>query len=518
MGKLGTSHRLLGNSAWNAAAFLLGVGLNLLILPFVISQLGIAAFGVAGLVTACVTPAQAFTSSLALSTARELARRLAPGEREDARRFFATSLLLALGIGGSIVMILCAGGPPLARLVFHLGSEAADDLTLAFVFGAGGWLCQCLSAVFLALFTARQDYFRISSINILGTIVMTAAVLGFVPSSPKASTYLGCQALGFAVSLLAAFAVSRRELGRWLARPALHRDPLADLVKVGAWQLAAQGGGLIAGQADRYLLGALLAPHFVGFYTVAQRLEEAVYVGILRIGEILFPFFSSLHRESSERKADLLFRSSWVLNVLAASALGALITVAGPLLYLWTADAEVASEAQRVLQVLSIAGMLGCTSNAFAFYLLASGRTRSNALISFVTALFTLATSAIALPQFGWQAAAWSACVGMIAQSVTTTVLLRRSFSHSGIWPQVAQLVWLPLITGIVTALLLRHFIGGTPFDHAPRWWYVGGLYFLAAGTIFVAVVAVSQLAPQGAACWRDLRLIASRFLSLKAT
>jgi hypothetical protein len=106
----------------------------------------------------------------------------------------------------------------------------------------------------------------------------------------------------------------------------------------------------------------------------------------------------------------------------------------------------------------------------------------------------------------------------MIAQSVTTTVLLRRSFSHSGIWSQVVQLVWLPLITGIVTALLLRHFIGGTRFDHAPRWWYVGGLYFLAAGTIFVAVVAISQLAPQGAACWRDLRLIASRFLSLKAT
>jgi O-antigen/teichoic acid export membrane protein len=517
MAEPGTSHRLLGNSAWNAAAFLLGVGLNLLILPFVISRLGIEAFGVAGLVTACVMPAQAFTNSLALSTARELARRLAPGERNDARCFFATSLLMAIGIGGSIVTILCLAGPPLARLVFHLGGEAADDLALAFAFGASGWLCQCLSAVFLALFTARQDYFRISSINILSTMIMTAAVLAFVPPWPKASTYLGCQALGLAVSLFAAFALSWLELGRWLALPALHRGPLGDLVKVGAWQLAAQGGGLIAGQADRYLLGALLAPHFVGFYTVAQRLEEAVYIGILKIGEILFPFFSSLHRESNERKADLLFRSSWVLNVLAASALGALIPVAGPLLHLWT-GAQVAAEAKRVLVVLSISGMLGCTTNAFAFYLLASGRTRSNALISFVTAAFTLVTSAIALPHFGWQAAGFSACVGMIAQSITTTILLRRSFSHAGIWSRVAQLVWLPLTTGIVTALVLRHFIDGTLFDQAPHWWYLGILYFLAAGIIFVAVVAVSQLGPQGAACWRDLRLIASRFLSLKAT
>ena len=120
------------------------------------------------------------------------------------------------------------------------------------------------------------------------------------------------------------------------ARPAFHRGPLGGLVNLGGWQFAAQCGGLIAGQADRYLLGAFLAPQFVGYYTIAQRLEEAMYIGILKIGEILFPFFSSLQKESSDRVADLLFRSSWVLNVLAATVLGALIPVAGPLLYAWT--------------------------------------------------------------------------------------------------------------------------------------------------------------------------------------
>ncbi|WGS22841.1 MULTISPECIES: hypothetical protein [unclassified Bradyrhizobium] len=41
---------LLGNPAWNAIAFAVAVLLNLAILPFVISRLGPAAFGVAGLV------------------------------------------------------------------------------------------------------------------------------------------------------------------------------------------------------------------------------------------------------------------------------------------------------------------------------------------------------------------------------------------------------------------------------------------------------------------------------------
>jgi O-antigen/teichoic acid export membrane protein len=505
---------LLRNSAWNASAFLLNVGLNLLILPFVLHQLGAAVFGVAGLVTACIAPAVTFSSALGLSTTRELAQRLVPSQRGEARSFFATALLLA-GVGGAaIALLLALVGPPIARRVFILDARLAGDLALAFCFGAGGWFCQCISAVFVAVFSARQNYAMVASTSIASVVISISSMLVFVPAAPLASTFLGCQALGFAAGLVVSFVLSRQIAGEWLAVPALHRKPLAGFMSIGAWQMVAQGGALIASQADRYLLGALLAPQFVGFYTVAQRLEEAVYIGVLKIGEILFPFFSTLQSESSERKADLLLRSSWVLNVLAASALGGLIPAAGPLLHLWT-GAEVANEAQGLLVVLSIAGMLGCTSNAFAFYLLAAGRTQSNALISFVTAIFTLATSAVALPHFGWQAGGWSACIGMVAQNVTTTVLLRRSFSHRGMWSQLAHFVWLPLATGIVTALVLRHLVIGMSLDQG-NWWNVVGLYGLSAGSIFFVVVAVSRIGPHGATCWRDLRVIAGRFLPIK--
>ena len=278
----------------------------------------------------------------------------------------------------------------------------------------------------------------------------------------------------------------------------------------------AQGGAIIAGQADRYLLGALLQPQFVGFYSIAQRLEEAMYIGVLKVSEILFPFFSTLQLETDDRKADLLFRSSWILNVLAASALGGLVPVAGPLLHLWT-GAEVAAEAEQVLVMLSIAGMFGSSSNVFAFYLLAHGRSRSNALISLVTGVFTLATSAVALPYFGWQAAGWSACIGMIAQMVTTVILLRRGFSLVGMWSRVIHFAMMPLGIGMVTALALRYCVYDVQFDHAPPWYYVGACYLLAATVIFVVAVAVSRVGPYGDVCWRDLRVIANRFLQPKA-
>jgi O-antigen/teichoic acid export membrane protein len=508
----GNSH-LLRNSLWNASAFLFNVGLNLLILPFILHQLGAAVFGVAGLVTACIAPAVTFSNALGLSITRELAHRLAPSQRGEARSFFATALLLAGAGGVAIALPLALLGPPIARRVFALDTQLAADLALAFWFGAGGWLCQCISAVFVAVFAARQNYARVASTSIATVVISISSMLAFVPASPLASTFLGCQALGFAAGLVLSFVLSRQIAGAWLALPALHRKSFAGLMSMGAWQFAAQGGALIASQADRYLLGAFLAPQFVGFYTVAQRLEEAMYIGVLKIGEILFPFFSTVQKESSERRADLLLRSSWILNVLAASALGGLIPVAGPLLHLWT-GAEVANEAQRVLVLLAIAGMLGCTTNAFAFYLLAIGRTQSNALISFVTAAATLATSAVALPLYGWPAAGWSACIGMIAQSLTTTLLLRRSFPHRGMWSQLAHFVWMPLVTGIVTALVLDYFIGAALFERYPHWWYVMGLYGLGAGIIFAVVLAISGLGPYRAACWRDVSAIATRLFS----
>ena len=116
-------------------------------------------------------------------------------------------------------------------------------------------------------------------------------------------------------------------------------------------------------------------------------------------------------------------------------------------------------ETQGLLVVLAVAGMLGCASNVFAYYLLANGRSRSNAMIALVTAVVTLTTSALALPYFGWQAAGWSACLAMVAQIIVTMVLLRQSFRVADVWPRVVHFVLLPLGTGIVTAIALRYLV-----------------------------------------------------------
>jgi O-antigen/teichoic acid export membrane protein len=508
--------RLLTNSTWNATAFLVNVGLNLLILPFVVRRLGVASFGLAGLVIASIAPALIFSSSLATMATRELAQRLAPAARPEARQFFATALFLSLAAGIPLATLFPLAGPFLAQRAFHLSGSLADDLLAGFSFGALGWLCQCVAGVFLALFTARQDYTRLALINIAGSVVSTLSTLILIPRWPLASTFLACQMAGFATILLLSASLSRLSMVDWVTLPALHLRPLASLLHIGKWQAVAQGGGLVAGQADRYLLGAFLLPQNVGYYSIAQRLEEAIYIGVLKIGEILFPFFSSLQGEGDERVGDLFFRAAWVLNVLAVGVLGALIPVAGNVLNLWT-GAEVAAESERVLIVLALAGILGSGTNVFTFYLLANGRTGTNAAISLVTALFTLCTSAVALPYVGWPAAGWSSCAGALAQIVVMTLLLRRSFNLRDIWLRVWHFVLMPIGAGLAGAVLLRVWITGYGYDQSVIWWQVAGWYAFSAVAILAVVIAASSVGPYGEICRRDMYRIAMRFLPARS-
>lgn len=509
---MGHGARLVSNSSWNGLAFLVGVGLNILILPFVISHLGIAEFGFAGLIAACVAPAMIFSNTLFQMTARELAQHLLPDLRNEARQVFATALFLGMTVGLSIMLLLLWVGPWLASYLFNFEVGHADRLALGFAFGGLGWLCQCLAGVFLALFTARQDYPRLARVSIGATMLSTLLMLLLIPRWPLASTYLACQAAGFAASLAAALWLSRSVLSEWLSMPALHRRALQRLASAGSWQLAAQGGGIFASQTDRYFLGAFLQTRHVGFYNVAQRLEEAIYIGVFKVGEVLFPLFSSMLQETEERQADVLFRASWLLNLLAVSVLGGLIPVAGDLLYLWT-NAEVAAEGEQVLVVLALAGILGSGSNVFAFYLLGNGKTRANALISLVTAVAILVASALMLPVFGWRAAGWSSVAGMAAQMIVMVWLMRRSFPFKGIGSLIVHFVLMPLAVGALSALALRAGLAEVMEGRAVAWWQVAAWYGVSATLVGAAAIAVASLGPAGATCRRDLGRIVAHLL-----
>lgn len=504
---------VVGNSLWNFTAFLMGAALNLITLPFVVAHLGITSFGIAGLVLACVAPSVVFGSTLIQMTTRELAQARSPDRRTEATQLLGTALFVGCAVGLAIALALVVLGPPLAKLTFNLQNVSDDELGASFLFGALAWASQLLTGLFLALFVARQNY-RVSAASAMTASIVTAtAIFSLIPARPLPSTFLACQAAGFAASAVVAFIAARLSFRDWIPLPSVHGLALRRLIRTGSWQALAQLGGQISAQSDRYLLGAFLSPQSVGFYNVAQRLEEAVYIGILKLGETLFPFFSARMGGDRERLGDAFFRSSWLLNLIAASALGGLIPVAGDVLRVWT-NATVAGEAEQVLVILSIAGIFGSAANVLTFFLLATGETRSLALLSWSSTSVILLTAAIALPLIGWPAAGWSSLTGMTTQVIIGALLLAAHFKTDGVWARIAHSVLIPLGVAVLLSLILRQLAGHVVLS---GWWQILAGYTVSAGLICGAVVMVSIWGKAGHAARHDLMFVTRRLLLLRS-
>jgi len=216
------------------------------------------------------------------------------------------------------------------------------------------------------------------------------------------------------------------------------------------------------------------------------------------VAEILFPVFSALQQKPRSEGPICLFRSFFGSSRSRRCAtVGALNSRRLPAASVSDRRRKLAAEAHRVLVVLHRSQEFWYHYDAFSFYFLRVARSRSTPLISFVTAVFTVCDQRGGFCPIWMQRRAGVPASAMVAQIFTTTILLRRGCSHAGLWAQGRPFrLACPLGSGIVPALVLAPDFHHAGFfsSQAPHWWTGGGSICLAAGLVFVVVVASREL------------------------
>ena len=336
-----------------------------------------------------------------------------------------TTLALNLCVGVCGALLLSAILPSLVVRLFHLPIDQLGRVAAVLRWIALGFVMNQAAAVFLAVPPAFQRYRLVALGHSIGqTSLAVGGVLGAWWWGLEG--YAAGTATGAAIGALTWRAIARSLLPGISFRPGFDKVAWRQCFHFGGWQAVAQLGGLLAGQAERLLLGIFIAPAAVGFYNIAQGFEQKIYAAVYKMSEVLFPHFSTLERSQAERQAALLLRASWILTSLAVCALVPLIPLSGPLLATWISP-ETGQAAGPVMQALAIAGILGCATNASFFFLLGVGDTRGLASLAGVTGLVTVVSALVVLPHWGLPAAGLSAAVAMVAQQVyLATVLLPR--------------------------------------------------------------------------------------------
>lgn len=442
---------LISNSRWNLVAFGLGLVAQFITIPFIVGWIGMDAFGVAAVVLAICAPMSLIGTVLGQALIREVASRASENGHEVCTPAFTTAALrwcLLACAAGWLTLVLV--GPFAATPLISL-ADNARDLWPALLIGASGSVAQQVALLLQSVSAAHQDYRSIAKMTLLTAMMSAALTLGVTWAMPNALGFLLGVAGGFGLAMAA-------WLCRWWStiswRGVFSARATAQgkaLLQFGKWQGIAQLAGVLGNQIDRYALGAMTPVSVVGQYTVANRLQEAAYIGVIKAGEVLFPRFGAMaHQHPADRLAFFQL-ASWAVGTLSAALLVPLAILSTSALFLWVGP-EAARGADQMLFVLVLGGVIGSASNVFTYCAMGIGRNAAVAGVSVVFSVLTVFMTIALIALMGPAAAGVGLLLASAVRVVLSMVLTRRLFFQDLGWGALFVSTALPVLVGVGVA------------------------------------------------------------------
>jgi len=209
-------------------------------------------------------------------------------------------------------------------------------------------------------------------------------------------------------------------------RFAWDKEAYKEISKFGRWIFGSTAVGFFSGQGDRILLGRFLGPAWLGLYSVALSLTEAVSAVAGRlVSGIVYPVLSQAGRETGSDMSKVYYRVRLRLDPLSMAAIGFLTGFGGWIINtLW--DARYA-DAAWILRILCLKVALACWVSPGETCLFALGHSR----FGFTRSLLRLIVTVVGIP-IGWH---WGGVVGVIWASVLAEVP-----AFFIVWPKLHQL------------------------------------------------------------------------------
>ncbi len=441
---------LVSNSHWNFAAFAIVVVVNFVTLPYVVHRLGMAQFGLAGIVLAVLAPLMFVGAVVAQACVREIAPMLEARHFGAARHVLSAALALCAGASVPVLLALGLAGPALiGRITGARDAVASADMGLVVVVAGFGWAMQQLFQVLQATIVSAQRFRALAGVNVVSALLSAACLLSVTWIVPTVLGFACGTTLGLALTLLLTIVQARRYAGALfpLAWPRLVE--VRRILAFCRWQVPAHVSGALALQTDRYLLGATAALPVVGQFNVAMRLQEVVYMGVLKIGEVLFPHFSASAGSPAVQQAKLFLASSWIVNTIAAAALAPLIPLSAALIDAWVGPSALELGAP-MLRTLVSAGIVGSGINVFTYFALGHGHTRRLGVMSLVHAATVVLSSAVLILGWGALAAGLGFLVANAVRLAWATWVTPALVGGRAGMVEVVQATLLPLASGLL--------------------------------------------------------------------
>jgi O-antigen/teichoic acid export membrane protein len=182
-------------------------------------------------------------------------------------------------------------------------------------------------------------------------------------------------------------------------------------------------------QMDKIVISRLLPVENLGYYTLAVSLSMSIIVLINPISVALLPKFTALYSVNNIKAASELFlKFNLFVSILIFSVMSSMIFFSKELIWVWTGNMQLASQAQFFLPVLATSiAMISLTILPFDIAM-ANGYTKLNNLLGLSSLFITLPGYWFATKSFGSIGAAYVFCFVQVINMLIYIYFINRKF------------------------------------------------------------------------------------------
>lgn len=397
----------------NYASQLYAAGIGILILPLYIKYMGAEAYGLVGFFTML----QAWFALLDLGLTPTIARETARyhGGSMSAlhyRQLFRALSTIFVGIaliGGSALLLLAE---PIAYKWLQVETLSMNAVVVAVQIMAVSVALRWLGGLYRGVITGSERLVWLSGFNaIIATLRFPAVFItmwqyGFTPT-----VFFWHQFAVAIFEVLGLYLMSNRlkpvitkgEIIGWSIQP------VKPVLKFALTIAFTSSVWVLVTQTDKLILSGILPLAEYGFFTLAVLVASGIMILSAPVSTVIMPRMARLHAEGKHDEMIQVYRNATQLvSVVAGSASLTIAFFAEPLLYAWTGDKEIASNAAPILTLYALGNGVLAVS-AFPYYLqYALGNLRYHLIGNLVIVVTLIPAIIWAASEYGGVGAGWA--------------------------------------------------------------------------------------------------------------
>jgi O-antigen/teichoic acid export membrane protein len=400
-----TRSPLLRNTAANAFGQFAAPVLNLILVPFYVSRLGLEGYGLLVFFSTLGVALTVFSSGIGWALSREVSRRNAsPEERETLPGLIRTFELLYWTTTAVVAAAIFAFAPWIAAHWLESSMPAGEALMALRTAGLRIGLAFPF-AIYYVVLQALQRQVQLNSILSVGAVMSAIASAVAVALTGSVTGYTMADAL----TTLITVAVLSRLVRLHTAGGRFHRAELSRLWRMSLSLIWVHGVGVMIKQLDRIIMSKLLPLASLGVYsagTAGGRVLPLVYA----------PFTSAVYpqtcalavRADDDAFAAHVIRNASAVFVFSLGAALPLVFFPADLLLAWTHNASIAAGGASAMVIFVIGAVFNGAIHTLYQSHVAKGLTapavrwNTFAILWFPLALWGL------VARFGVAGAAWA--------------------------------------------------------------------------------------------------------------